>query len=95
LIIRKLPPPIFVIEGVIEELLQKIFPMRSIVGVVVATPKAVVKNRKSVVVMELVEQVIPRSFRKAKALGHLAGRTGRFGGYQIVGSLYKYKGRVR
>ncbi|MFN8346248.1 MAG: hypothetical protein U0X91_14695 [Spirosomataceae bacterium] len=65
--------------------------MRSIVGVVVATPKAVVKNRQSVIVTELVEQIIPRSFGEAKALSHLAGRTGRFGFYQIVGSLYQYK----
>lgn len=69
--------------------------MRSVVGVVVATPKAVIKNRESVVVTELVEQVVPRSFGKAKALGHLAGRAGRFGCYQIVGSLCYNKQMVR
>lgn len=65
--------------------------MRNIVGVVVATPKAVVKNWKSIVVAELVEQVVPCSFGKTKALGHLSGRAGRFGSYQIVGSLYQNK----
>jgi len=63
--------------------------MRSIVGVVVAAPKATISNGQAIILSELVEQVVPCSFGEATALCHLAGCAGRFGAYQIVGTLYQ------